>query len=205
MPSRSRSAHAAVVPAAAERHLLLRAGALARKRCAPGHPPSGRSRAPARQDVGGRRPRRGRPSESTATRAGGCSTRSGSTVPGPTASPVLIRSPPAAATSMSATSPSSRTKATSSSSQRLRPAEPGLRFTRNGAGGYDVARIDGAFRTALGTPAHAGRRRQRAGERAVRVLASTARTQTRRSSTPTATSPSRRRTARAPSATSRGC
>ena len=27
----------------------------------------------------------------------------------------------------------------------------GLRFTRNGAGGYDVARIDGAFRTALGT------------------------------------------------------
>ncbi len=27
----------------------------------------------------------------------------------------------------------------------------GLRFTRNNAGGYDVARIDGAFRTALGT------------------------------------------------------
>ena len=27
----------------------------------------------------------------------------------------------------------------------------GLRFTRNGAGGYDVARIDGVFRTGLGT------------------------------------------------------
>ena len=27
----------------------------------------------------------------------------------------------------------------------------GLRFTRNGAGGYDVSRMDGAFRTALGT------------------------------------------------------
>ncbi len=27
----------------------------------------------------------------------------------------------------------------------------GLRFTRNGSGGYDVSRIDGAFRTALGT------------------------------------------------------
>ena len=27
----------------------------------------------------------------------------------------------------------------------------GLRFTRNGAGGYDVVRIDGAFRSALGT------------------------------------------------------
>ena len=27
----------------------------------------------------------------------------------------------------------------------------GLRFTRNGSGGYDVSRIDGAFRTSLGT------------------------------------------------------
>ena len=27
----------------------------------------------------------------------------------------------------------------------------GLRFTRNGGGGYDVRRIDGRFRTTLGT------------------------------------------------------
>ena len=37
----------------------------------------------------------------------------------------------------------------------------GLRFTRNAAGGYDVVRIDGAFRSGSGDPADADRRRQR--------------------------------------------
>ena len=43
-----------------------------------------------------------------------------------------------------------------------------MRFTRNSGGGYDAQKIDGAFRAALGRQLTLQRRRQRAGERAVR-------------------------------------
>ena len=83
-------------------------------------------------------------------------------------------------------------------------ARHGLRFTPT-ARRLRRRKIDGTFRTALGTRVTLSDDDSVAFRRCRSRSRSTAGRSRRRSSTPTATSPSRKRTSRAPSATSRAC
>ena len=147
-----------------------------------------------------------RRSESTAIRAGGCSTRCGSTSPAPIASAVptaLTGGRNAIDIGEIAVVQDEGDLIESPNAYDLRNL--GLRFTRNGAGGYDVRRIDGGFRTTLGTRLTLTDDDSVALNVRVRLPLLRAARRRPRSSTPTATSPSKSKTAPAPTATWRGC